>query len=396
MKDNTLVRKLLPRWEWLVGLLEDKQIKDALRFSFPLEMTRSAETDFESRKRALEYAQNRWPAKVEEIKNSLRSYLDKSVIDADSIDEDDVLFSFFAYGLEPNEYCYYGIRKDTPAEKKRAFVSSRDAALFYKSINHIIDRGNVGYKNHSYNLFKEFYHRDAYLPHAGNDFDSFRLFVQKHKHAVKKDITGQCGELVELVDFETINNLEEYYRAKVAGFPVMFEELISQSDRMAQFNKSSVNTVRFATLLIDDTLIPLFSFLKIGRSGSFVDNGAQGGIVVNVDTETGLLTTDGRSELGESFVCVPDTSIQIKGQNLPDWEQLIDLVNKAARRCKTVPYVGWDVAHTDDGWVIVEANEGGSFIVQTPLQRGIKGELIDALKRGSSKRIARTIRLLSI
>ena len=394
--DNSFIRKYLPRWEWLVNMLEEQQIKQALRYSLPSDVVRSAESNPSDYFKTLEQIKTQWPDETQRVIKSLRNYLERSIIDHSSIDENDVLFCHFAYGFEPDEYCYYGVRSSTPVDEKRAFMTSRDISLFYKSMNHIIDRGIVGYKNHAYKLFKEFYRRDAFIPEKGkDDFDSFRSFAEKHRHAVRKEATGQCGELVEMVDFESINDLEGYYKDKVRGQSIIIEELIKQSEQMALLNRSSVNTIRYATLLIDDELIPLFSFLKIGRMGSFVDNGAQGGIVVNVDVNTGRLTAGGRTELGESFDYLPNTDLRIEDITLPDWAQLIELINEASRMCRTVPYIGWDMAHTDDGWVIVETNEGGSFIVQTPLQRGIKNELLRELNRGSSKRIDRTIRLLS-
>ena len=40
-------------------------------------------------------------------------------------------------------------------------------------------------------------------------------------------------------------------------------------------------------------------------------------------------------------------------------------------------YVGWDFAHTDNGWVIVEGNPRGQIIMmQLFFERGFKQELL--------------------
>ena len=42
----------------------------------------------------------------------------------------------------------------------------------------------------------------------------------------------------------------------------------------------------------------------------------------------------------------------------------------------SVKYIGWDFAHTDDGWVIIEGNGRSQMIgPQTVFKRGIKAEV---------------------
>ena len=42
----------------------------------------------------------------------------------------------------------------------------------------------------------------------------------------------------------------------------------------------------------------------------------------------------------------------------------------------TVEYIGWDLAHTDNGWVVIEGNGGGQFIgPQIVWKRGFKNEI---------------------
>ena len=46
----------------------------------------------------------------------------------------------------------------------------------------------------------------------------------------------------------------------------------------------------------------------------------------------------------------------------------------------SIHYVGWDLAHTENGWVIVEGNHTGQFVgQQMPLNKGCAREVEEIL-----------------
>jgi hypothetical protein len=52
----------------------------------------------------------------------------------------------------------------------------------------------------------------------------------------------------------------------------------------------------------------------------------------------------------------PDTGRRVAGEMLPSWPEARDLALEAHRRFPTLGSVGWDVALTPDGPVLVEGN----------------------------------------
>ena len=46
------------------------------------------------------------------------------------------------------------------------------------------------------------------------------------------------------------------------------------------------------------------------------------------------------------------------GLEIPHWNLVIDSVKEAAEMSDRIAYLGWDVAITEDGIEIVEANDG--------------------------------------
>ena len=58
----------------------------------------------------------------------------------------------------------------------------------------------------------------------------------------------------------------------------------------------------------------------------------------------------------ELYLNHPDTGEQILGSQIPAWDDLLELVKLLAKKFKKQRIVGWDMAYSTDGWVIVEAN----------------------------------------
>lgn len=143
------------------------------------------------------------------------------------------------------------------------------------------------------------------------------------------------------------------------------EELIEQSDDMKRLHPESVNTVRIPAYRTRKGLVVHRPFLRVGTGAHIVDNGGNGGILIAVDKETGTTISLGVDERGIKYVYHPDTKILLVGIQLPEWSKAITIVKKAMDMVPNgINIVGWDLAHTDHGWVIVEGNHKGQFVGQ--------------------------------
>lgn len=69
----------------------------------------------------------------------------------------------------------------------------------------------------------------------------------------------------------------------------------------------------------------------------------------------------------------PDTGVQLIGRNIPRWDELIRLAKELALVTEQ-KYVSWDLALTDAGWVMVEANYKGQ-LAQEGNRQGLRSEL---------------------
>ncbi|MCR5564290.1 MAG: hypothetical protein K6F59_00650, partial [Gammaproteobacteria bacterium] len=78
----------------------------------------------------------------------------------------------------------------------------------------------------------------------------------------------------------------------------------------------------------------------------------------------------------------PDSGIAIKGFNIPDWKEVITITSELMKLEFNNKDIGWDLAHTDKGWIVVEGNANGMFVgPQIVYERGMKYELDQILER---------------
>lgn len=99
--------------------------------------------------------------------------------------------------------------------------------------------------------------------------------------------------------------------------------------------------------------------LKLGIGGSQVDNMSAGGISAPIDPATGQVYRAAASPLiGEHKYAVhPDTKEHILGFQVPEWDSVMDLARRAARIVPAIRSVGWDIAVTSRGAILVEGND---------------------------------------
>ena len=77
----------------------------------------------------------------------------------------------------------------------------------------------------------------------------------------------------------------------------------------------------------------------------------------------------------------PITKLAIEGFCLPYWPEAMALVERAHRTMPQLLTLGWDVAITDDGPIIIETNcRYDVDIIQVTHQKGFRTELSSALK----------------
>lgn len=152
---------------------------------------------------------------------------------------------------------------------------------------------------------------------------------------------------------------------------------MQQSAEMALLNPSSLNTVRLTTVRMDDRIEFLMPRLRCGRRGMQIDNASSGGVLCGVDLGTGTVTC-ATLKSGIALTCHPDSGLQLIGFQIPRWKEAIKLAEELCAIVPTNRYAGWDLALTDDGWIMIEGNSWAEFGSQILDHKGMKPKM-DAL-----------------
>jgi len=125
-----------------------------------------------------------------------------------------------------------------------------------------------------------------------------------------------------------------------------------------------LSTVRIVTVRKGSEIKVIGSCLRIIVGDGETDNfthGSSGNLVGAIDSETGELIGV-RASVSRTWpkmtdvLAHPRTGKTIVGIKLPYWQDVVELVSKAHQSIDSLYTVGWDVAITDNGPVIVEAN----------------------------------------
>jgi len=361
------------------------------KYLIPVKYVGLAEKDWIEKERITKRYAHKWRAHIHTADIGIENILEcapayREITDKDAL-RTDMRFCRLAYGFSPLEYMTYGLEHRKGVSERRAFFSDwSDKGILYHKLNRQSDVKILNNKYTTYDKFKEYYKRDAIAISRPEHFGRFRDFVRKHPVFVKKPLSLGGGRGIELVDLSASGKSErEYFAGLMALQAYILEECIIQSEDLSIFNPSSLTTVRCITFYTKNGVVapPYLSFFRTGRRGSFVDNASKGGIACGIDSVSGRLATDAYAQYyGERYACHPDSGIQFKGYQLPEWEKLLGMCKEMSAQLPSVKFISWDMAHADkDGWVVVEGNSHGAIDFQQLFwNRGLKADIEEIVR----------------
>ena len=272
--------------------------------------------------------------------------------------------------------------------KRRSFVPEFDKNVFCDIVNDKTQADVFLDKWTTYEHFKDFFGRDVFNIRHLNDLQSheFEQFIAKHPSFIMKPVYGTRGAGIQVINTGSIHEAREvlsYLYAK--GIKAMIlEELIVQDDKLAALHRESAKTLRVTTIRYDDHVDVIFAYLRMGKGASVIDNASAGGVFGVINIETGKIYA-ACDRLGGTFEKHPDSGINLIGFEIPRWNEVKEFVKRAAQVLPKVRYVGWDVAVTQTGCVLIEGNDKGRWSFQIPKQEGFRDEMNAILKRLGKK-----------
>ncbi|MBR2335331.1 MAG: hypothetical protein IKA62_03800 [Clostridia bacterium] len=148
----------------------------------------------------------------------------------------------------------------------------------------------------------------------------------------------------------------------------LVEEYCQQSEFENKLFPYSVNTIRVITVIHKNkTIEPILSMQRMGVDAEkCVDNACAGGLYAEIDVETGVLSaarSHAKEHIAHSYSNHPVTMTQIAGSIIPNWSSIVNQVVElhSKLRFTGLQFIAWDIALTDEGIKIIEANASCSM-----------------------------------
>ncbi|MBR5430084.1 MAG: hypothetical protein IK116_06100 [Firmicutes bacterium] len=264
----------------------------------------------------------------------------------------DVYYTEYHDRISADEYFRYGFEYLSPSGRHK-YVGNAELSRLRKLGAPPLTND----KYESYLAFKPYYQREALLIRGREDLADLRAFCTRHPVFFFKPLSAAGGHGVQRVDAsdmtdeereDLLSGLIDRYCSAIAEQPII------QAEGMARFHPASINTIRVVSLKKDGKLEVIQTSVRLGTGESVVDNGC---LSASVDTETGIITSPGRAAHEKGlYLRHPDTGVQILGSAIPQWPELLAQVEEQMGLFEGNCLIGWDMAYSVDGWVVVEVN----------------------------------------
>lgn len=247
------------------------------------------------------------------------------------------------------EFEFYNLNKEqretylTRGKNNEIIKKFNDKSKFY-----IFDN-----KEEMYKIYNKFLKRQWMVLNE-NNYNDFLDFFKQNKVIIVKPIDGEGGKGIE--KYEYINDEESkiVYSSLLFKKQLLVEQCIKQHPDMNKLYNKSVNTLRMFTFYKDGQAYFLQAILKVGNGG-VVDNFSSGGMYTYVDDE-GTVYAEAIDQMNNKYYKHPISNETIVGFKVPMFKEAVGMVKEAAKVVPEMGYIGWDVAISEDGPVLVEGN----------------------------------------
>ena len=233
-------------------------------------------------------------------------------------------------------------------------------------------------------LFYEHFHKYLgrdWMKKKGMTLEEFKKKFANEEKIMYKPLDASGGYGIE-VFFLKDTAIEEVYKKLISLPDGIVEQYLLQHSEMQKLSLNSVNTIRIVTVRTGEEIEGVengkvnfvYAGVRMGQGESYVDNLHSGGMMAILDLETGKVITNGANHENHVYEVHPDTGTVIKGFTIPFFKEAKELIAVAGKDIDG--FLGWDVAITENGPVLIEANGSpgadGLQIPFVPERKGVR------------------------
>ncbi len=217
---------------------------------------------------------------------------------------------------------------------------------------------------------KEIKSKDELIGCIKNVFEKFdydKIFM--------KTVSGSGGKGVYLFTKGNVDAIPDTLFKKIIEGTCIYQESVTQHKDLNVLYPNSINTIRIDTYIDDSDQVHILSAgIRMGTGDNYVDNVSSGGLFVPADPETGKLgkyTFQAMIHGGKKHTHHPDTDVEFLGFQIPFFKEVkelcLNLVEHIPNRL-----VGWDIAITPEGPIVIEGNTQPGFLMGERHHKGYR------------------------
>lgn len=261
------------------------------------------------------------------------------------------------------EYFEYRFYKISQAQRKKYLLVYHQRVMYGRVNQKGATRSKIAFAQRFPSQFGR-----AFLDLRSCDLVAFETFFRTHKKIVIKPDNASYGRDISVFEFSDSQQAAEIF-AQYGNNEFICEEFIHQHPVLQALNPHAVNTLRVLVLQDEDETKIIAAALRTGNGTCVVDNLKHSGIGANINVETGIVDTIGKDYAGKTYDTHPNTGVPFRGLQIPFWQQVLDLIRDVHPKVTECAVLGWDIAITEDGPVIVEANNGPGPMIHQYIDR---------------------------
>lgn len=264
----------------------------------------------------------------------------------------DMIYCGFKYQAGYYDYQEFELYKVDKSKRPTYLTRGKNNAIVKKyndkSYFHVFEN------KAEFNQQFEPYIKRAWLNLKESSKEEFERFIKNNPVFIAKPIDGLGGVGIEKYTVQSDTSISKLYQTLKEKNQYLLEAFVIQHPEMNRLYDGSVNTLRMFTFYKDGQGHFLHAVLKIGNGG-MIDNFSSGGMYTFLENDGSvkLPAVDKEDILYDTH---PISQTKIIGFQVPMFDEAVELVKKAATVVPQIAYVGWDIAISKDGPVIIEGN----------------------------------------
>lgn len=267
----------------------------------------------------------------------------------------DSAYCIFHYGVGYQDYRVFGFARRNARQRRTYFTYGHNVAMT-KMMNDPEARKILDDKIAFLECFSSFLGRD-WMDLRNSDPEAFAGFCKGKSHIFVKETDSFGGSGAAKIAIEQETDFGALYHRLFEAGQYLVEDAICQHPEMNRLCAKSVNTVRIVTVTTPGKSVEVaYALVRIGSGKKAVDNICAGGMYTVLD-EKGMLHFPAFCDKDACYYDKhPVTGTQFVGFQIPCFEEAVAMCQKAASLAHGLRYIGWDVAITPNGPVLVEGN----------------------------------------